>query len=199
VYVWVWQVGVEGHGGLFIPTARNANDRDLPAFTGGKSPDTPCTCAQRLLPAPSCPPRELGACRLMCSHSCCCHLVNRCANGLPTVSPPKEPVAQIDAGTCWSDAGMNYNSHPHNIVDKPGATPSACCSLCAETPGCKFWTHLGQTCYLKNSTAGRTHLAGAVSGGSGAKPPLPSPPSPHGRGATGGECDQGLRVNGGGQ
>lgn len=36
-------VAVDGHGGLFIPAARNADDRDLPQFAGGKSPDTPCT------------------------------------------------------------------------------------------------------------------------------------------------------------
>ena len=90
---------------------------------------------------------------------------------------------------------MNYNSHAHNIMDKPGATPEVCCSLCEKTPGCKFWTHLAHTCYLKNSTTGRSHLAGAVSGGSGAKPALPHP----GQSVSSGECDQGLRTNGGGQ
>ena len=47
-------------------------------------------------------------------------------------------------------------------------------------------------CYLKNSTAGRSPLTGAVSGGVGKMPPLPPLNKP-------GECDQGLRVNGGGQ
>lgn len=121
----------------------------------------------------------------------------RCANGLPTVSPPKEPVAQVDAGACWSDAGVNYDSHAHNIMDRPGKTPAVCCSLCTDTPGCKFWTHLADTCYLKNATVGRIHLAGATSGGSGTKPPLPPPPAPGHKASP--ECDQGLRVNGGGQ
>ena len=38
----------EAHAGLFIPTARNANDRDLPGFAGGGAPSpraTQCTCA----------------------------------------------------------------------------------------------------------------------------------------------------------
>lgn len=33
-----------GHGGLYIPTPRNAMDRHLPEFEGGKSPIESCTC-----------------------------------------------------------------------------------------------------------------------------------------------------------
>ena len=36
---------VAGHAALFIPAPRNAQDANLPAFAGGKSPDTPCTCS----------------------------------------------------------------------------------------------------------------------------------------------------------
>jgi len=36
---------VSGHGALFIPTPRNAEDRNLPIFAGGKSLHSPCTCA----------------------------------------------------------------------------------------------------------------------------------------------------------
>eukprot|EP00911_Craspedida_sp_UC1_P002862 UC1_evm2s2095 len=32
------------HGALFIPTPRNAADKDLPAFAGGRSPSKACTC-----------------------------------------------------------------------------------------------------------------------------------------------------------
>ena len=33
-----------GHAALYSPVPRNANDRDLPLFSGGKSPKCPCTC-----------------------------------------------------------------------------------------------------------------------------------------------------------
>eukprot|EP00037_Helgoeca_nana_P029635 m.356205 g.356205 ORF g.356205 m.356205 type:complete len:377 (-) comp28018_c3_seq1:2541-3671(-) len=36
--------GVTGHGGLIYPPSRNAVDRFLPAFIGGKSPKTSCNC-----------------------------------------------------------------------------------------------------------------------------------------------------------
>ena len=36
--------GVAGHGALYIPTPRNAMDRELPDFAGGKSPSEACTC-----------------------------------------------------------------------------------------------------------------------------------------------------------
>eukprot|EP00054_Salpingoeca_dolichothecata_P014592 m.82724 g.82724 ORF g.82724 m.82724 type:complete len:404 (-) comp21070_c0_seq3:238-1449(-) len=36
---------VSGHGSLFIPTPRNANDQYLSTFADGRSPATPCTCA----------------------------------------------------------------------------------------------------------------------------------------------------------
>lgn len=36
---------VSAHGAIFIPSPRNAVDRVLPTFVNGKSPDTPCTCA----------------------------------------------------------------------------------------------------------------------------------------------------------
>jgi hypothetical protein len=35
---------VAGHGALYIPTPRNAMDRALPEFEGGKSPMEACTC-----------------------------------------------------------------------------------------------------------------------------------------------------------
>lgn len=35
---------VAGHGALYIPTPRNAMDRALPEFEGGKSPKEACTC-----------------------------------------------------------------------------------------------------------------------------------------------------------
>ena len=36
---------VSAHGAIFIPSPRNAVDRVLPTFVNGKSPNTPCTCA----------------------------------------------------------------------------------------------------------------------------------------------------------
>eukprot|EP00656_Telonema_subtile_P045546 TRINITY_DN517_c0_g1_i2.p1 TRINITY_DN517_c0_g1~~TRINITY_DN517_c0_g1_i2.p1 ORF type:complete len:424 (-),score=67.35 TRINITY_DN517_c0_g1_i2:222-1493(-) len=36
---------VWGHAAMIIPTTRNAMDRNLPAFSGGKSGSCPCTCA----------------------------------------------------------------------------------------------------------------------------------------------------------
>lgn len=33
-----------GHAAMIIPPSRNAMDRDLPQFVGGKAPITPCTC-----------------------------------------------------------------------------------------------------------------------------------------------------------
>jgi hypothetical protein len=149
---------------------RNADDRFLPGWQNGATPTeggTQCTCA----------------------------------DGLPTVAPftpPAEDAAavDVDAGECWTDSGMNYNNHAHTITTKPATTPAACCDICSTTTGCKFWTHLGPTCWLKNSTVGRTKLSGAVSGGSGTKPHFP-PPS-HST-TEGPECDQGLRAGGGGQ
>ena len=41
---------VAGHAALFIPPSRNADDRNLPSFAGGRSPQTPCTCANGLCP-----------------------------------------------------------------------------------------------------------------------------------------------------
>ena len=161
----------EAHAGLFIPTARNANDRDLPDYVDGRAPQpgaTQCTCA----------------------------------DGLPNVSPWKPPPAdvEVEAGGCWSDPGMNYNSHAHNIGTVKAKTASACCATCSELDGCKFFTWLHGTCWLKNATAGRVHLAGASSGGVGAKPPLPAPGGGGGNHNNDGQpCDQGLRVNGGGQ
>ena len=37
---------VAGHGALYIPTPRNAMDRALPEFAGGRAPNgtEPCTC-----------------------------------------------------------------------------------------------------------------------------------------------------------
>lgn len=39
---------VSSHGNLFIPSPRNAVERFLPEFFNGKSPETPCTCANGL-------------------------------------------------------------------------------------------------------------------------------------------------------
>ena len=36
------------HAGLVSPVSRNSMDRNLPAFAGGRSPNTPCTCANGL-------------------------------------------------------------------------------------------------------------------------------------------------------
>eukprot|EP00039_Didymoeca_costata_P018793 m.334995 g.334995 ORF g.334995 m.334995 type:complete len:409 (-) comp17490_c0_seq1:105-1331(-) len=36
---------VNGHAAMVIPHTRNSEDSSLPEFQGGKSPDTPCTCA----------------------------------------------------------------------------------------------------------------------------------------------------------
>lgn len=36
---------VLGHASMMLPVPRNANDQGLPQFSGGKSPQTPCTCA----------------------------------------------------------------------------------------------------------------------------------------------------------
>jgi len=38
-------VSVNSHASMMIPTTRNAMDRNLPQFKGGKAPFTPCTCA----------------------------------------------------------------------------------------------------------------------------------------------------------
>jgi len=39
---------VLGHGAMVSPTTRNAIERNLPDFQNGRSPDTPCTCANGL-------------------------------------------------------------------------------------------------------------------------------------------------------
>eukprot|EP00051_Salpingoeca_urceolata_P023828 m.410430 g.410430 ORF g.410430 m.410430 type:complete len:387 (+) comp20158_c7_seq8:1833-2993(+) len=36
---------VYGHGALYLPSPRNAVEKILPEFVNGKSPSTPCTCA----------------------------------------------------------------------------------------------------------------------------------------------------------
>ena len=72
---------VAGHAGMVSPTSRNSNDRFLPDFQGGKSPDTPCTCA----------------------------------NGYDKQYPSNGTAATTTAGTCWTDKGMNYNDHAHNM------------------------------------------------------------------------------------
>jgi hypothetical protein len=145
------------------------------------------------------------------------------------VAPPREvakAVQQMEASGCWSDPGMNYNSHAHQMEWAKAPTVSACCAKCGETHGCVAFTYLtgNKECLLKNSTTGRSHLAGAISGGPGTKPALP-PVAPHGRPSQG-ACDQvcyccpwvaglcwksapltmrggwgsqGVRVNGGGQ
>lgn len=43
-----WASPAVAHIALFVPSPRNAIDRFLPDFVGGKSPDTPCTCANGL-------------------------------------------------------------------------------------------------------------------------------------------------------
>eukprot|EP01048_Picozoa_sp_COSAG05_P032394 COSAG05_NODE_12389_length_470_cov_0.606469_1_plen_127_part_01 len=109
------------HAGLFIPPARNADDRFLPAFQDGKSPDTPCTCA----------------------------------NGLPTVSPPKHAEESVEVGACWTDPGMNYNSHAHNLkVVSHTPSAAACCATCSETDGCKFftWVSSDKMCFIDTAT-----------------------------------------------
>eukprot|EP01045_Picozoa_sp_COSAG04_P008730 COSAG04_NODE_491_length_13463_cov_5.877432_1_plen_336_part_10 len=123
-----------------------------------------------------------------------------CADGYEKIAPyhPAEPAEQVEAGTCWTDVGYNYNNHPHEIAEKKGKDPAACCELCSQTAGCKFFTYLNGGCYLKSSDAGRTPLHGAISGGSGAKPKLP-PAAPHQPKHPPAQCDQGLRVGGGGQ
>lgn len=156
---------VEAHSGLYIPTARNANDRDLPGFENGAAPTpgaTQCTCGDGLSKHAPLPPLD---------------------------------AEETDTGVCWGDLGMNYNSHPHQMKVIKAADASACCVTCSETVGCKFFTYLkrSQSCYLKNATTGRSHLAGAVSGGTGTKPPLPAPGGGHGNN-NGQPCDMGLRA-----
>eukprot|EP00036_Acanthoecidae_sp_10tr_P012007 CAMPEP_0182917744 /NCGR_PEP_ID=MMETSP0105_2-20130417/1687_1 /TAXON_ID=81532 ORGANISM="Acanthoeca-like sp., Strain 10tr" /NCGR_SAMPLE_ID=MMETSP0105_2 /ASSEMBLY_ACC=CAM_ASM_000205 /LENGTH=475 /DNA_ID=CAMNT_0025054763 /DNA_START=27 /DNA_END=1454 /DNA_ORIENTATION=+ len=150
---------VIGHAAMISPVSRNAIDRSLPQFTGGKSPDTPCTCA----------------------------------NGFPTVHPPRPTVGSAQ---CWTDPGMNYNSHPDNLAIKKAESVDVCCDLCSATTNCSFFTFLKSgTCYLKAADVGRTALGDAISGGVGTKPNFPNPPNP----ATKGECDTGNRWGGDGQ
>lgn len=122
-----------------------------------------------------------------------------CANGLPSVAPYKPPpTTDAGQGRCWRDPveGINYNNHQHNIAREPAGSFDTCCELCTSTTGCTAVTFVSHECFLKNSTVGRTPLAGAISGGVGKMPPLPPlpPRPPHTQG-----CDQGLRINGGGQ
>jgi len=98
------------------------------------------------------------------------------------------------AGQCYADKGVNYNNHPHNMRVVSSATVGDCCDACHKLEGCTAFTFDKTTCWLKNSTAGRVHMAGAVSGGIGPKPPMPPvpPPARH-------QCDQGIRESAGGQ
>ena len=92
---------------------------------------------------------------------------------------------------------MNYDSHANNIKVVPNQSgPEACCELCGDRSGCTAFTFFTGSCYLKNSTFGRAHLHGAISGGVGTPPALPPAPPPASKGVM---CNQGLRVNGGGQ
>lgn len=90
---------------------------------------------------------------------------------------------------------MNYDSHAHNIKTLSSPSAAACCATCSETRGCQAYTFVSKTCFIKNSTTGRSPLSGATSGGVGIKPVFPSQPHTGAKG----ECDQGLRSNGGGQ
>lgn len=141
------------HTALVSPVSRNAMDRSLPQFAGGKAPAVPCTCA----------------------------------NGYEKEHPAMP--AGSASGACWTDAGFNYNSFEHNLARVPGNSTSACCALCSALSNCSFFTLYQSNCYLKSAAAGRTPQTGAISGGTGARPPLP--PTPDGR------CDGGVRAEGG--
>jgi hypothetical protein len=152
---------------MISPVSRNSIDRTLPAFRGGKSPQTPCTCA----------------------------------NGLEKEFPGLLSVVVLteSSSSCWTDAGMNYNSHAHNIRTVENVTNvTACCATCTAVEGCEYFTFVPShaRCYLKNATEGREPLSFAISGGTGAKPPFPPAPP-----AGDGSCKAGaLRdVGGAGQ
>lgn len=157
---------VLGHGAMVSPTSRNAIERTLPDYQDGRSQSTPCTCA----------------------------------NGYENQHPKKgllfdaaiEQQRDGPEDACFTDKGMNYNSHAHNIDTVHTSDSSACCDLCAGTDGCKFftWTSEEGSCYLKNATTGRSTMHGATSGGIGPKPNFPQ---------KGGGCDQGIRLGAGGQ
>ena len=145
---------VSSHTALVWPVSRNAMDRHLPQFEGGKSPDTPCTCS----------------------------------NGYENEYPAHQRTT-VSSGACWADVGFNYNNHEHNIKTVGANSTAECCSLCNQLTNCSFYTLFEGHCYLKSSDVGRVELSGAVSGGTGARPPLP--PTPDGR------CDGGVRAEGG--
>ena len=115
---------------------------------------------------------------------------------MPLPSDRSSSPAYRSAHTLALHAAAVDNDHQHNIATAPAGSFDACCELCTSTAGCTVVTFVSRKCYLKNATVGRTPLAGAVSGGVGKMPPLPPlPPRPPP--AQG--CDQGLRINGGGQ
>jgi hypothetical protein len=148
---------INAHAGMVFPTSRNSIDRSLPDFEGGKSPNTPCTCA----------------------------------NGYENEYPATNSTSLADS-TCWKDEGVNYNSHAYNLRVVKANSSDECCDLCKQPqdPQCTFFTWTtSNECYLKSSSTGRTPLSGAISGGTGVKPPFPPKKD--------GQCKLGVRKDGG--
>ena len=108
-------------------------------------------------------------------------MTNRAA--LPAVLLVVAAAVGCAAG-CTFENGTDYYGNDL----KPGGDPvvvksaSECCTVCAATQMCSFWTFFEPTtCYLKNSDAGRHPMSGAISGtmkGPGPAPPPPPAPPP---------------------
>eukprot|EP00937_MAST-01D_sp_MAST-1D-sp2_P001203 g1203.t1 len=108
--------------------------------------------------------------------------------------------------SCQVFSDTDFNGHDLHAAH--ASDPGTCCSVCRNTTGCLFWTHMGDTtvCYLKTSDAGRrpspksgaqTYTSGCSTNPCPPTPPTPAPP-PHGKGfgcdPFGGE--RGVCVNG---
>ncbi len=74
-----------------------------------------------------------------------------------------EPSHECALGSCQLEANVDYEGHDLYSVNNV-VSPSACCALCAQEPGCGFFSLVETTCYLKVSDAGRSPNPGHVSG-----------------------------------
>ncbi|TMW62332.1 hypothetical protein Poli38472_009825 [Pythium oligandrum] len=78
-----------------------------------------------------------------------------------TVDTTSTP-APTPAPTCKLEAGIDYVGN--DISNTPSTAASGCCSICANTSGCKAFSWLNGNCYLK-SAKGSTSTNSAVTSG----------------------------------
>ena len=185
-----------GHGSLFFPPSRNAVDRVLPAYSGGRSPSDSCNCGDS---KKGC---DEGI-RAVGGGQPCLWFSQGCSIGCPTCTgigshsnvslcnSTAQPTLPKRAWTMnlWAKEGSVNDSYRFNPWRAPGTAPVA--DACGKAGGTSF-AHAGpgDATYANNTFASFGDL--------GSKVLLPAPSGTIWRAGSSVEVAWGIRYNHGG-